>query len=183
MYGVYDGHVLRDEQYLIVEIGQLWQMHRCYDTEMKADRFRQRAVGNTLGQLLYAMKSTLAAPGKNGKWSAWLKEQKIPRSTADRLVSGYAIAFNLRLESPHEAIRLVAQDVVVSKVSADIWPRIEKRLSNPSDIYSLLGCLAGRAGLHIRFCNEGMLVHDPDRVPEPTPASASTTDFNDDIGL
>ncbi len=49
------------------------------------------------------MKQKLSKLGRNGGWSAWLKQQKIPRSTADRLVLEHAEYFDLRDELPHRA--------------------------------------------------------------------------------
>jgi hypothetical protein len=57
-----------------------------------------------LAELLYRRKQMLSRLGRNGQWSLWLRQQKISRSTADRLVAQYAVAHGLSDELRHREI-------------------------------------------------------------------------------
>ena len=162
MYGCYPDNVLSNEEYLTVEIAQLWGFHRGYEGSIEADRFRQRAVGNSLGKLLHSMKAVLATPGRNGKWTAWLKEQKIPRATADRMVARYAEAFHLNSENRiTEAIPAEPTERDICKLFATLWPRIQKTLTTPRSRFDFLKLLAGNCELQREWHEDGFVVFDP----------------------
>ena len=58
----------------------------------------------TLAELLFRRKQMLSRLGRNGQWSLWLRQQKISRSTADRLVAQYAASHGLADELRHREI-------------------------------------------------------------------------------
>jgi hypothetical protein len=57
-----------------------------------------------LAELLFRRKQMLSRLGRNGQWSLWLRQQKISRSTADRLVAQYAESHGLSDELRHREI-------------------------------------------------------------------------------
>jgi hypothetical protein len=57
-------------------------------------------IDSVVAGLLYDMKQKLSKLGRSGGWSAWLKQNKISRSTADRLVLEHAEYFNISDELP-----------------------------------------------------------------------------------
>jgi hypothetical protein len=173
MYGVYRDELLTNESYLSVEIIQLWEMHRCYSTDIQAEQFHQRCVGNTLGQLLHHMKALLVTPGRNGKWSGWLKERGISRATADRLVIRYAQAHNLLNEFARESIQ-EPSEIEIGRLFADIWGRCEKTLTTPRSRFDFLRCYLFRSGLKYDFSELGILLYEPGS--EPVPAAAAHDD-------
>jgi len=166
MYGVYRDDLLANETYLSGEIIQLWEMHRCYSGDIKAEQFRQRCVGNTLGQLLLSMKRILVAIGRNGKWSGWLKERGISRATADRLVIRYAQAHNLLDESAHEQIQ-EPTEVEIGRLFAALWPRMEKVLTTERSRYEFLRCFLYRSGLAYDWQDNGIMTFEPGHEPAP----------------
>jgi hypothetical protein len=168
MYGVYRDELLANETYLSGEIIQLWEMHRCYSGDIKAEQFRQRCVGNTLGQLLLSMKRILVTPGRNGKWSGWLKEHGISRATADRLVIRYAEAHNMLTESAHEQLHEPSESEI-GKLFAALWGRMEKTLTTSRSRYEFLRCFLYRSGLTYRWDDDGIMTFEPGHEPAPAP--------------
>ena len=83
-----------DEIALTDQIVQLWQIHRDYQTTIKHQTQDLRVLRTELGKYLAEMKEMLAKPGRSGQWSSWLKERKIPRATADRLVTNFERSLN-----------------------------------------------------------------------------------------
>jgi hypothetical protein len=67
-------------------VQQLWKMHCDLQISMMASRKQLQLVENTLGEALYSLKVVLAQAGRNGQWSVFLRQQRIPRTVADRLV-------------------------------------------------------------------------------------------------
>jgi hypothetical protein len=50
------------------------------------------------------MKKLLAKAGRNGQWSSWLQEKRVPRATADRLVIRYQQSLNPEANRLNETI-------------------------------------------------------------------------------
>src|ERR1017187_6758531 len=116
-----------DEQRLADEIAQLWEVHAQAKTTVTKTKGELKAIRELLSERLYELKQLLARPGRCGQWSSWLKERKISRATADRLVLRYGA--NLPgYESPHEAIANSADDSA-EKVAKNVWSRFGKFLA------------------------------------------------------
>ena len=94
---------MEDETFLSFEISQLWDIHTSYQNSIKQENEKFRAIRGDLGKLLFHMKQVLAKPGRNGGWPAFLKERRIPRATADRLVIRYQQSLNPDANRPNEA--------------------------------------------------------------------------------
>jgi len=92
------------EAALTSEIIQLWQVHQDWQSAIKQETQEFRSVRSELGRLLHQMKALLARPGCSGKWSSWLKEHKIARSTADRLVAKHEGSLNPEPNCPTDSI-------------------------------------------------------------------------------
>jgi predicted nucleic acid-binding protein len=78
-----------------------------------------------LAELLFRMKQKLSRLGRNGQWSLWLRQQRIQRSTADRLVAQYAESHGLTEDLRHREIIEPLQGNVCLAAS-----RVFKRLKN-----------------------------------------------------
>jgi hypothetical protein len=75
------------ETRLTQEISALWGTHLRLSADRKATAKELRQIRASLAERLSAMKSLLSRPGRGGQWRGWLRQQSIPRSTADRLVA------------------------------------------------------------------------------------------------
>ena len=92
-----------EEQKLAEEIARLWEVHVQAKGVVKKTRDELKAIWERLSERLYEMKQLLARPGRNGQWSAWLKERHISRATADRLVQRFSATLP-GFKLPHESI-------------------------------------------------------------------------------
>jgi hypothetical protein len=79
-------HPVQDEVALTAQITELWRLHTDNNGSIKSQTENLRSLRAELGKRLSEMKQLLARPGRNGQWSARLKQNRISRATADRLV-------------------------------------------------------------------------------------------------
>ena len=101
-----------------------------------------------LGELLFRRKQMLSRLGRNGQWSLWLRQQKISRSTADRLVAQYAASHGLADELRHREITEPLEGNVCIAASRTC-ERLKNMLSTPRSRMVFLRCLADRLGLAV----------------------------------
>jgi len=134
------------------------------------------------------MKPLLARPGRNGKWSSFLQEYGIPRTTADRVVAAYqrsvAPETNRTAGAIHEP---TVQDI--QRLFTSIRPRLAKILTTQESVYAFILCLISRASLPYERRDEGILLFHP-RVSAPgepkfvapedvSPAEPATGNYGD----
>jgi len=119
-----------EEPQLVGEIGDLWQLHAQTQGTLQKSREEIKRIRADLSERLHQLKAVLSRPGRGGAWSSFLGAQKIPRSTADRLVRGHekTIAVNEgnctteQISEPDEA--------VVRRYCRGLWPKLSKVLTN-----------------------------------------------------
>jgi hypothetical protein len=129
-----------NEELLTFEIMQLWEMHRGMQCSVKERKKEIRALGKTIGEALCCMKRLLARPGRNGGWSAFLKSQSIPRTTADRLVAAYEHSLNPEPNCTDGAIP-ESNDAAVRRLFAAVWPRLRRVLTSRQALDLFVGQL------------------------------------------
>jgi predicted nucleic acid-binding protein len=114
-----------EDQYVAGEIVNRW-FHREQSRRLKdMHELEMLKFDAELAELLFRMKQKLSRLGRNGQWSLWLRQQKISRSTADRLVAQYAESYGLNDELRHREIIEPLQGNVCLAAS-----RTFKRLKN-----------------------------------------------------
>jgi hypothetical protein len=117
-----------DEPQLIGEIGDLWQSHARTQGTLKKGREEIKRIRADLSERLHQLKAVLSRPGRGGAWSSFLETQKIPRSTADRLVRAHEKATIVQEGNcPSEQISEPPQ-VVVGRYCRRLWPRLSQVL-------------------------------------------------------
>src|ERR1017187_9773401 len=164
-----------DEQRLADEIRQLWAVHVEAKTTVKNTKGELKAIRELLSERLYELKQLLARPGRCGQWSSWLKERKISRATADRLVLRYG-ADQPGYESPHEAISNPSEDTA-EKLARVVWSRFRKVLTSEESVIQFIDCIAELSGVGHEQRAEGLLIFKPaPTAAEELPGSASTID-------
>jgi hypothetical protein len=75
------------EENLTASIVRLWAEQKHGKTFMRRTRVELKALRQHLGENLHAMKAILARTGRGGNWARYLRSQRIPIATADRLVA------------------------------------------------------------------------------------------------
>jgi hypothetical protein len=154
---------LQDEIALTDKIVQLWQEHNDYKTSIKHQTQDLRMLRTELGKYLAEMKEMLAKPGRAGQWSSWLKERKIPRATADRLVTNYERSLNPNGNRLSESISEPTEDEI-QKLFAKIFPKLRRVLRTPGSVYRFINLLTLSCdGTERRVTEEGILVMKPSR--------------------
>jgi hypothetical protein len=166
---------LQDESVLTDQIVQLWQVHGDYQTSMKHETEKFRALRNELGKLLHQMKELLARPGRNGQWSAWLKEQALPRATADRLALKYERSLHPHANCLIESISEPTEEEI-QKFLFKVLPKLRRVLRTPQSVYRFVDLLTLSCdGTGRRVTDEGLLVLKPSHSEVFSESSAGET--------
>ena len=150
-----------DEGILTNEIVELWQVHESHQTSIKHETEQFRALRNKLGKRLHQMKELLARPGRNGQWSAWLKERAIPRATADRLALKYEQSLHPHANCLSESISEPTEDEI-EKLCAKVFPKLRRVLRTPQSQFRFVELLTSAYnGVDHRMTEEGLLIVKP----------------------
>ena len=107
------------------------------------------------------MKELLARPGRNGQWSAWLKERAIPRATADRLALKYEQSLHPHANCLTESISEPTEDEI-EKLFAKVFPKLRRVLRTPQSQFRFVELLTSAYnGVDHRMTEEGLLIVKP----------------------
>jgi hypothetical protein len=169
------GSPSQDENILCAEIEQLWQVHNDYKTSIKHESQSLRALRVELGKKLAEMKQVLAKPGRGGQWSSWLKERKIPRATADRLVSKYECSLNPDGNCLTESISEPTEAEIQSLLDK-IASRLRRVLRTRNSVYRFVDLVASSFALERQEAEVGLVIVKPFQetaVAEHVPAEVT----------
>ena len=146
------------EQELGEEIASLWSAHAGAKHAGKATNEELRSIRTKLGEQLCRMKEVLACPGRDGQWSSFLREHRIPRATADRLVARHLQSLNPEASRLSEAIYEPTEEQV-QKLFTSVWPKLRRVLSTPQNLYRFIDLLTASCdGTCRRVTDEGILI-------------------------
>jgi hypothetical protein len=160
------GNILEDETFLTVEILQLWETYRAYKSTLKEDNQRLRTARHDLSRVLFQMKEVLAKPGRNGQWSAWLKEKEICQATADRLVARYQQSLNPEPNCLTDSISEPTEPEI-QKLLKSVLSKMRPVLRTPQSVFRFVDLLTTMCeGVDRRVSDEGILILRPP-VAEP----------------
>lgn len=159
-----------EDEFVAGEIVNRW-FHREQSRRLKdMHEIEMLKFDAELAELLFRRKQTLCRPGRSGEWSLWLRQQKISRSTADRLVAQYAESHGLSDELRHREIIEPLQGSVCIAANRTC-KRLKNMLSTPWSRMVFLRCLADRLGLGVDLELNGSV-----RLYMPPPASDEDMD-------
>jgi hypothetical protein len=151
-----------NETRLAQEIQQLWSVHSQTQTVLGHTKEELRTLRLELGRRLHEMKVLLACPGRAGKWSKFLSEQRIPRASADPYAKSYQITLNPPAEiASSEAIQ-DSEDETAPKILQNIWPKLRDVLTDPETAYHFVCALVQRCDtLQAEITDSGIAVKKP----------------------
>ena len=134
-----------DEAQLTKEVGALWQVHAQVQTSLKKTRSEMKLIRANLSHRLHRLKATLSKPGRAGAWSSFLATEKIPRSTADRLVRAHATTLapqTVNCTSEH-----IPEPVETNfhKYLHALWPKLSRVLTSQESVELFIDELRRRA--------------------------------------
>jgi hypothetical protein len=169
------------ESQLAQEITTLWSDHVRLSGTRKATAKEIRQVRARLAERLHAMKSLLCRPdlGRASPWQGWLRQQGIPRSTADRLVSRYDETLGRQGESMPSEEHPGSGLPEVEELAKGVWQRVGKTLSTDDLVIRFFGHIAELSGVGHERREEGLMIFNPaskpaDDMPVSAPAAAPT---------
>jgi len=154
-----------DDSTLVYEIVTKWidrESHRRDIHFHKNEVLKRDAV---LGELLFVMKHKLCRLGRRGGWSAWLKERRIPRSSADRLVLEHAEYHGLTGELLHRD-NAEPHEGNICQAAHRTADRLENMLKSPTSRMTYVKVLADLFGLQVDWEGEGVRLTIPPPVDE-----------------
>ena len=160
------------DEFLSGEVIHQWSVRQSFRREMcglQAEILKRDAV---LGELLYRKKRDLCKLGRNGRWSAWLNQNKIPRSTADRLVLEHAEFFGLKDEFAHRESS-EPMDGNISQAAYRTCDRLENMLRSPQSRMKFVRCVGDLMGFDVEYGDN----RDSVRLTIPPPVDE--TDITD----
>lgn len=165
----------QDETALSAEIAQLWQIHNDFKLSLRQQSQNLHSLRAELGKKLAEVKGLLSRPGRGGEWSGWLRERRIPRATADRLVLKYERSLHPDSNCINESISEPTDDEIRSLLDK-IAPKLRKVLRTPASAYRFINLVAfSFEGLDRRVTEEGFLIVNPSQetaAVEPEPAKS-----------
>jgi hypothetical protein len=146
------------ETQLTEEISTLWGNHVRLSADRKATSKELRQIRLSLAERLHAMKSLLSHPGRLGQWRGWLRQQGIPRSTADRLVSRHAET--LVGENGNVPTGAISEpgEANADKLARNVWLRVGKLLTTHESILRFIGCIVTASGVAHEQREEGLVI-------------------------
>lgn len=160
-----------DDEFVAGEIVNRW-FHREQARHLKDFHEREMLEFDApLAELLYRRKQMLCRLGRNGQWSLWLRQQRIARSTADRLVAQYAESHGQTDELRHREIAEPLESNVCLAASRTC-KRLKNKLSTPRSRMAFVRCFADRLGLGVDLELDGSV-----RLSTPPPVKVEDIDY------
>ena len=123
------------EAQLTNEIADMWRIHNQAQTSLHKTRAELKQIRTNLSHRLHELKAVLSRPGRGGAWSSFLESQRIPRSTADRLVRGYEKTIAAEGENCTSEQTPEPTDVVVRRYVHALWPRLSRVLTSSEAVH------------------------------------------------
>lgn len=165
------------ENQLTQEISELWSNHTLLSASRKTTAKELRQIRARLAERLYAMKNLLSHPGRGGEWRGWLRERRIPRSSADRLVSRYSETLCVDRENvPTESIPVPSKETA-EKLAETVWPSLKKVLTTGESVVDFIGCIAKISGVPYEEREIGLMIFYPlPKAADGLSGSASAPD-------
>jgi hypothetical protein len=163
------------ETQLTHEISELWSSHMRLSVDRRATAKELRLVRARLAERLHEMKSLLSCPGRAGQWRSWLRQQHIPRSTADRLAARYAETLGRENNVLTGAIR--PKEDSIEEMVTSLLPRLRRKLPDTQAVFLFIAAVGEAFGLRSYTCNDCTCVYLPGSEWDD-PSEESTEDID-----
>ena len=161
-----------EDQFVAGEIVNRW-FHREQSRRLMSQHETEMLMYDAeLAELLFRMKQKLSRLGRNGQWSLWLRQQKISRSTADRLVTQYAESYGLSDELRHREI-IEPLEGNVCTAAHRVFKRLKNMLKTPRSRMIFIRVLAGLFDLDVDWEGgaDSVRLSIPPPIDEDSPQS------------
>jgi hypothetical protein len=132
-----------DEQTLSTKIASTWTAHSNSKANAKRTKTELAELRRDLAAHLHGMKSLLVRTGRSGCWSGFLREQHIPRVTADRYVGRHELV--LHPEAENRPTGAISETELIQNLVRCVSPKVKRALNSAAAFQSFVRLLA--AGL------------------------------------
>lgn len=122
------------EAQLTNEVADMWRIHNQAQTSLPKTRAELKQIRANLSHRLHELKAVLSRPGRGGAWSSFLESQRIPRSTADRLVRGYDKTIAAEGENCPSGQIPESTETTVRRYCNALWPRLSRILKSRESV-------------------------------------------------
>lgn len=145
------------------EILLQWSQREYFRRFMNLQKAEVLIIDAVLGELFYRMKRKLSKPGRDGEWSAWLKQHNIMRNTADRVILDFKEFFGLNDAQPNRDSAEPKMEKVC-KAAYRISDGLENMLHTPESKMMFVRCLADFFQLKVDFEGDSIRLSIPPSV-------------------
>jgi len=139
-----------DDAYLAGEAVFAFANRRHLARTMREYQREVEKADTILAPLFYRMKQRLSRPGRSGRWHQWLRQNKIERSCADRLVLAYAESIGRRYELSSRGVTEPLEGDI-SLAAHRACGHVEKRLISQRSRMQFITCLADLLNLSVTW--------------------------------
>lgn len=150
------------------QIPLLWTAHKESKHEVKRTKAELAQVRRDLSQHLHQMKAVLACPGREGLWSSFLRETRIPRATADRYVAAHEASLQNGKNNCLTESFLDPDYVQVSRLVQRILPQLLKAVTTKQAAFLFISTVLDKlpeAEYHIEESYLEVFCPDQEHVP------------------
>src|SRR6185437_4698829 len=114
---------------LLREVVDLWTSQKDHAAVTRRTRDELRELRSRLAERLHHLKALVAQTGRAGQWSSYLRENGIPRATADRYVAKHESTLRTSVEKClSESISTPSEDDV-HRLFQRLLPRLRRVLT------------------------------------------------------
>jgi len=146
------------ESKLIKDAAAIWAKYRDAQSATKLGRVALKEAQTKLGETLSQLKSELSRVGRHGQWSAFLRKERLPRTTADRLIRNHTKSSQPAANCTNGAI----SDPSDEKVDEYVRKRIDKFnafVDTPRSAFRFVeGVAIGLNHLKFDYTTQGLLL-------------------------
>jgi hypothetical protein len=137
---------IQKETALAGEISELWSSHQGQQSSLRRSRGELQQLRTKLAERLYEYKNLLARTGRGGRWTEYLRQTNISRTTADRYIEKWKASSSPRpAKRPSGAIDEPTNEEIAEMVK-NLRPKLQRLLPTPNSVALFLTALA--AALH-----------------------------------
>jgi hypothetical protein len=130
---------------LIAQIREAWIEHVSTQNTIYSTSDELSRIRCSLAEKLFSLKSALCRPGRSGAWSSFLRDQAIPRATADRLVCAHRDKLEpVGNSCLTEQIKAPTEAAILRYLHA-LWPKLSRVLKTRESVEIFITELRRRA--------------------------------------
>jgi hypothetical protein len=137
--GVPEDH---QETALADEIKELWSSQKRKSASLRRSRVELETLRNGLAERLHTYKDLLVRTGRNGKWSEFLRQENIPRATADRYVEKWKLSKSPKTEKRLTEAFPAPSKEEIARMVKKLTPKLERVLTTPDSVALFMADLA-----------------------------------------